>query len=108
MRSVSPEAVQVYKELSEVERAFRQLKDVIEMRPIYHQTDRRVQAHLFVAALAFLVDRALEKKLKSAGLDLSSQKPGRSCVRLGWWRSIWAGASASARLPEEVAGPHRS
>ena len=57
-----------------VERAFRQLKDVIEMRPIYHQTDRRVQAHLFVAALAFLVDRALEKKLKSAGLDLSSRE----------------------------------
>ena len=68
------EAVQVYKELSEVERAFRQLKDVIEMRPIYHQTDRRVQAHLFVAALAFLVDRALEKKLKSVGLDLSSRE----------------------------------
>ena len=68
------EAVQVYKELSEVERAFRQLKDVIEMRPIYHQTDRRVQAHLFVAALAFLVDRALEKELKSAGLDLSSRE----------------------------------
>ena len=68
------EAVQVYKELSEVERAFCQLKDVIEMRPIYHQTDRRVQAHLFVAALAFLLDRALEKKLKAAGMDLSSRE----------------------------------
>jgi transposase len=68
------EAVQVYKELSEVERAFRQLKDVIEMRPIYHQTDRRVQAHLFVATLAFLLDRALEKKLKAAGMDLSSRE----------------------------------
>jgi transposase len=68
------EAVEVYKELSEVERAFRQLKDVIEMRPIYHQTDQRVQAHLFVAALAFLLDRALEKKLKAAGMDLSSRE----------------------------------
>jgi transposase len=68
------EAVEVYKELSEVERAFRQLKDVIEMRPIYHQTDRRVEAHLFVAALAFLLDRALEKKLKAAGIDLSSRE----------------------------------
>jgi transposase len=66
------EAVQIYKELSEVERAFRNLKDVIEMRPIYHQTDERVQAHIFVAALAFLVHRALEKKLKAAGLDLSA------------------------------------
>jgi hypothetical protein len=68
------QAVQIYKELSELERAFCQIKDVIEMRPIYHQTDRRVEAHLFVAALAFLLDRALEKKLKAAGMDLSSKE----------------------------------
>jgi transposase len=66
------EAVGIYKELCEVERAFRNLKDVIEMRPIYHQSDERVQAHIFVAALAFLLHRALEKKLKAAGLDLSA------------------------------------
>jgi transposase len=71
--SLSPvAAVQLYKELSEVERAFANLKDVIELRPIYHQTDERVQAHIFVAALAFLLHRALEKKLKAAGLDLSA------------------------------------
>lgn len=66
------EAVTIYKELSEVERAFANLKDVIEMRPIYHRTDVRVQAHIFVATLAFLLHRAIEKKLKAAGLDLSS------------------------------------
>jgi transposase len=66
------EAVSIYKELSEVERTFANLKDVIEMRPIYHQTDRRVQAHIFVAALAFLLHRAIEKKLKAVGLDLSA------------------------------------
>ena len=31
------QAVEGYKELSEVERGFRELKDLIEMRPIYHQ-----------------------------------------------------------------------
>jgi transposase len=66
------EAVRIYKELSEVERAFANLKDVIEMRPIYHQTEARVKAHIFVAALAFLLHRGLEKKLKVARLDLSS------------------------------------
>ncbi len=66
------EAVQIYKELSEVERAFSNLKDVIDLRPIYHQTDERVQAHIFVAALAFLLHRAIEKKLKAAGLDFSA------------------------------------
>ncbi len=68
------EAVEVYKDLSEVERAFSGLKDIIAMRPIYHQTADRVQAHIFLASLAFLVDRALEKKMKSAGIDLSSRE----------------------------------
>jgi len=74
-QNLSPvEAVEIYKDLSEVERAFSGLKDVIEMRPIYHRTVPRVEAHVFIASLAFLLDRALEKKLKSAGIDLSSQQ----------------------------------
>ncbi len=68
------EAVTVYKELSEVERAFAELKDVIEMRPIYHRKADRVRAHIFVASLAFLLDRALEKKLKSSDIDISSKE----------------------------------
>ena len=67
------EAVAAYKELSEVERAFRSLKDVIELRPIYHHTEERVRGHIFVAALAFLLQRALEKKLKASGLSLSAE-----------------------------------
>lgn len=68
------EVVKLYKDLGEVERAFRCLKDVIDMRPIYHQTDPRVQAHIFVAALAFLLHRAIENKLKAKGLDLSADQ----------------------------------
>ena len=66
--------MEIYKDLSEVERAFSGLKDVIEMRPIYHRTVPRVEAHIFIASLAFLLDRALEKTLKSAGHDLSSKQ----------------------------------
>jgi len=66
------QAVSIYKDLSEVERAFCHLKDVIEMRPIYHQTDKRVEAHIFVASLAFLLHRAIEKHLKAAGQDFSA------------------------------------
>jgi transposase len=66
------QAVSVYKELSEVERAFANLKDVIALRPVFHQTARRVQAHIFVASLAFLLHRAIEKRLKAAGSDLSA------------------------------------
>ena len=66
------DAVRLYKDLAEVERSFGNLKDVIDMRPIYHQTDTRVQAHIFVAALAHLLHRAIEKKLKAAHIDLSA------------------------------------
>src|SRR5262252_1907240 len=78
------EAVGLYKELSEVERAFANLKDVLDMRPIYHRTDDRVQAHIFVATLAFVIHRALEKKLKAAGLDLSATEAltALKCVRV--------------------------
>jgi transposase len=66
------DAVRLYKELSEVERSFANLKDVIDMRPVYHRTAARVQAHIFVAGLAHLLHRAIEKKLKAAGSDLSA------------------------------------
>lgn len=66
------EAVQAYKQLAEVERGFRNLKDVLELRPIYHRSQERVAAHIFVAALAFLLHCALEKKLQAAGVPLSA------------------------------------
>jgi transposase len=74
-RNLTPvQAVTIYKELSDIERAFSNLKDVIDLRPVYHHTDERVEAHIFVAALAFLLHRALEKKLKAARLDLSASE----------------------------------
>jgi transposase len=74
-KSIQPlEAVQMYKELSEAERGFRCLKDVLEMRPIYHKSEPRVRAHIFVAALALLLSRLLERRLKEAGVKLSAQQ----------------------------------
>ena len=67
------EAVAQYKELNEVERGFRSLKDPIGMRPIWHHHERRVRAHIFVAALAFLLERMLERALQDAGVPLSAQ-----------------------------------
>ena len=110
------EAVEVYKELSEVERAFCELKDVIEMRPIYHQKASRVQAHVFVASLAFLIDRALEKKLKSAGIDISSKEAWQLLrtvrvvdIALGnneSTRSVTQGSARAARILKAVGIKH--
>src|SRR3989441_836015 len=102
------EAVTVYKELSEVERAFAELKDVIEMRPIYHRKADRVRAHIFVASLAFLIDRALEKKLKTSDMDISSKEAWQLLktvrvveIDLGTGtrqRSVTHGSARAARL----------
>lgn len=71
---MTPEkAVEHYKDLSEVERGFRSLKDPLGMRPIWHRKERRVKAHIFVAALAFLIERMLERALQDAGLSLSAR-----------------------------------
>jgi transposase len=78
------DAVAMYKELAEVESGFRQLKDAMAMRPIYHQVESRVKAHIFVAALALLVQRLLGRRLKDAGVDLSPSRAmeALSTVRL--------------------------
>jgi len=68
------QAVDIYKQLTEVERSFRCLKDVFDLRPVYHQTDRRVEAHVFVATLAFVLHRALEKKLRAHAIDISASE----------------------------------
>jgi transposase len=68
------DVVAIYKDLSEVERGFRRLKDVLSMRPIYHQVEHRVKAHIFVAALALLVQRLLERRLREAGVDISAER----------------------------------
>jgi transposase len=68
------EAVAIYKDLADVERGFRHLKDVLAMRPIYHQVEPRIRAHIFVAALALLVQRLLDRRLRDAGLEFSSTR----------------------------------
>jgi transposase len=82
------DAVALYKDLTEVESGFRQLKDVMALRPIYHQIETRVKAHIFVAALALLVQRLLGRRLKEAGVDLSPVRAMQalSTVRLVTFR----------------------
>ena len=67
-------AVALYKEPTDVESGFRQLKDVLALRPIYHPIEPRVKAHIFVAALALLVQRLLGRRLSEAGVDLSPER----------------------------------
>ena len=68
------EIVMGYKDLMNVEKMFRDLKDFIEVAPVYHQANRRVRAHIFVCVLALLIQKYIEKKLANARMKISAQK----------------------------------
>jgi hypothetical protein len=56
-------AVRAYKQLKLAERAFRTLKDTLEIRPIYHHLETRVRAHVFLCMLAYAVSFELRTRL---------------------------------------------
>jgi len=51
-----------YKQLMEVERAFRTLKTTLELRPLYHRKDERIQAHVLLCFLSLLLVRIAERE----------------------------------------------
>ena len=68
------EIVLVYKDLWQVEDAFRMLKSELEMGPIYHYTERRIRAHIFVCFLALLLRIVFHKNLLAVNKELSLNK----------------------------------
>ena len=60
MRSASPERVwENYLLLGRIEQAFKELKGDLAVRPIYHQLDSRIEAHIFVSFLAYCLHATL-------------------------------------------------
>jgi len=53
-----------YIQLVEIEAAFKNLKDDLQLRPIYHQLEHRIEAHIFVAFLAYCLHVTLRAQLK--------------------------------------------
>ena len=64
---------QFYIQLVEVEAAFKNLKDDLQLRPIYHQLERRVEAHIFVAFLAYCLHVTLRARLKPLAPGLTAR-----------------------------------
>ncbi len=60
-----------YIQLTEVEQAFKELKGDLAIRPIYHQTDERIEAHIFVAFLAYCLQVTLKYRLKALAPGLT-------------------------------------
>jgi transposase len=65
---------QQYKALWVVERAYRITKGTLEMRPMFHFTPRRIEAHVCICFVAYKVYKELERILKLANIEMSVDK----------------------------------
>ena len=66
---LAPDVVRAYKQLKEVERAFRTLKGPLELRPIHHRLEDRVRAHVFLCMLAYYLTWHLRQAWKPLLFD---------------------------------------
>lgn len=62
---------QFYIQLTEVEAAFKNLKDDLALRPIYHQLEHRIQAHIFISFLAYCLHVTLGRRLRELAPGLT-------------------------------------
>ena len=63
-----------YKQLWQIEKTFRITKTDLRIRPIYHFTKRRIEAHICIAFIACKLYKELERQLKIKGTKLSAEK----------------------------------
>ena len=61
-----------YRQLLEVERGWRDMKQVIDLRPVYHRLEERIRAHVILCWLALLLARVAENTCR--------RRPGPSCA----------------------------
>jgi len=86
--TLSPQdTVRQYKELQDIERCFRTLKSSLDIRPMYHWVDRRIEAHIFMCVLALQLQRVMRHRLRTAKIDLS---PERVLEKLSFHRTVEA------------------
>jgi hypothetical protein len=64
---------QYYIQLVAVEQAFKNLKGDLAIRPIFHQEERRVEAHIFIAFLAYCLQVTLQRRLHALAPGLTAR-----------------------------------
>ena len=71
-----------YKELWMVEHSFRDVKSVLETRPIFHKVDETIRGHVFCSFLALVLRKELDKRLQKQGMDYEWNDIKRDLVAL--------------------------
>jgi IS4 transposase len=89
-----------YKQLLEVERGWRTMKQVIDLRPVYHRLEQRIRAHVILCWLALLLVRVAET---AAGTTWNKITRELSQLTLG----TFTGPAGTFRQTAELTRPQR-
>ena len=60
----------IYIMLTELEDAFRSLKSELLLRPVFHQREKRTDAHIFITLLAYHLLHSIRSYLKQSGINM--------------------------------------
>jgi len=83
--SLSAEDVALgYKQLLEAERSFRDLKDTLALRPVFHRKNERIRAHVLICFLALVIIRVAETRTNETWRTLRAEL---ATIRQGHFRS---------------------
>lgn len=64
---------QLYIQLTQIEEAFKTLKSDLSLRPIFHRRDDRIEAHIFIAFVAYCLQTTLSRRLRDLAPGLSAR-----------------------------------
>jgi len=90
-----------YKQLAEVERGWRDMKQVLDLRPVYHRREDRIRAHVVLCWLALLLVRVMETTCEESWPSLRRELQK---LQLGSFR----GAAGSFRQRSEITAAQRA
>ena len=89
-----------YKQLLEVERGWRDMKQIIDLRPVYHRLEERIRAHVILCWLALLLIRIIET---TAGDTWSNIRRHLDRLHVG----TFTGPAGTFRQRTELTKPQR-
>jgi hypothetical protein len=90
-----------YKQLLQVERGWRDMKQVLDLRPVYHRKEERIRAHVLLCWLALLLTRTIET---TCGDTWPGLRRELERVKLG----TFAGPAGTFRQRTELTSPQRA
>jgi hypothetical protein len=64
---------ELYIQLTQVEEAFKTIKGDLSIRPIYHQNEARIEAHIFIAFVAYCLQTTLTRRLRDLAPGLTAR-----------------------------------